>query len=110
MYFVIYEMMQFSLEGLFPLTLRCSLSLFLTSVTSIPWEFCGLIERNFALQSLNCRPLVLGFDMASALRAPVRRFATTALRTAAAEPASNSYGIRVSKAQGVVDTLTGGMS
>ncbi|EXJ60830.1 cysteine synthase [Cladophialophora yegresii CBS 114405] len=45
--------------------------------------------------------------MASALRTSVRRFATTAVRAAAAEPTVNAYGIRVSKAQGVVDTFAG---
>ena len=45
--------------------------------------------------------------MANALRGSIRRFATTATRAATAE-ATNSYGIRVSKAQGVVDQLTGG--
>ncbi|RVX71313.1 Cysteine synthase 1 [Exophiala mesophila] len=44
--------------------------------------------------------------MANALRGSIRRFATTATRAATAE-ATNSYGIRVSKAQGVVDQLTG---
>lgn len=45
--------------------------------------------------------------MANALRGSVRRFATTAVRAATAETV-NAYGIRVSKAQGVVDTLVGG--
>lgn len=45
--------------------------------------------------------------MANALRSSVRRFATTAARAATAETI-NAYGIRVSKAQGVVDTLVGG--
>ncbi|KAL6251820.1 Cysteine synthase 1 [Rhinocladiella similis] len=44
--------------------------------------------------------------MASALRTSVRRFATTAVRAAEAST-PNAYGIRVSKAQGVVDQLTG---
>ncbi|KAI1622071.1 cysteine synthase [Exophiala viscosa] len=44
--------------------------------------------------------------MASALRTSVRRFATTAIRAAAAET-PNAYGVRVSKAQGSVDQLVG---
>lgn len=47
--------------------------------------------------------------MANPLRVSVRRFATNALRAATTNAeAVNSYGIRVSKAQGVVDHLTGG--
>lgn len=46
--------------------------------------------------------------MANALRASVRRFTNTAVRAATADPV-NAYGIRVSKAQGVVDSLTGGI-
>ncbi|KAK5058527.1 Cysteine synthase 1 [Exophiala bonariae] len=44
--------------------------------------------------------------MANVLRNSVRRFATTAARAATAETV-NTYGIRVSQAQGVVDTLVG---
>ncbi|KEF63661.1 cysteine synthase [Exophiala aquamarina CBS 119918] len=44
--------------------------------------------------------------MANALRTSVRRLATTAVRAATAE-AVNAYGVRVSKAQGIVDTLVG---
>lgn len=46
--------------------------------------------------------------MANALRGSIRRFATSATRAATAAESVNSYGIRVSKAQGVVDQLTGG--
>jgi hypothetical protein len=49
--------------------------------------------------------------MANAFRMSIRRFATTAARAASAAteaPTPNAYGIRVSKAQGVVDQLTGG--
>jgi hypothetical protein len=45
--------------------------------------------------------------MANALKSSLRRFGTTAVRAATAE-AVNPYGIRVSKAQGYVDQLTGG--
>jgi hypothetical protein len=63
---------------------------------------------------LSCQP-----DMASPLRSTVRRLATTARRAAIAEATNtygrygesiNAYGIAVSKAQGVVDGLTGGKS
>lgn len=53
--------------------------------------------------------------MANVARSSLRRFATQTARKAAvsyAAPAAetaNPYGIRVSKAQGVVDTLVGGM-
>ncbi len=46
------------------------------------------------------------------LRLGVRRFASTALRaaeTAAQMEAPNAYGVRVSKAQGHVNGLVGGM-
>ena len=43
---------------------------------------------------------------ASGARTSVRRFGTSTIRTATAET-SNAYGIKVSKAQGVVDGLTG---
>jgi hypothetical protein len=56
--------------------------------------------------------------MAVALRSAVRRLATSALRAATAEATNvssgrisetvNAYGVGVSKAQGVVDGLTGG--
>jgi hypothetical protein len=57
--------------------------------------------------------------MAAPLRSTVRRLATSVRRAAAAEATNtygshgqsiNVYGIGVSKAQGVVDGLTGGMS
>ena len=57
--------------------------------------------------------------MALPLRSTVRRLATTARRAATAEATNaygrhgkdiNAYGIGVSKAQGVVDGLTGGKS
>jgi len=63
---------------------------------------------------LSCQP-----DMASPLRSTVRRLTTTARRAAIAEATNtygrhgesiNAYGIAVSKAQGVVDGLTGGKS
>ncbi|EHY54960.1 Cysteine synthase 1 [Exophiala dermatitidis] len=44
--------------------------------------------------------------MANVLKTSVRRFATTAVRAAATE-SINSYGVRVSQAQGFVDGLTG---
>lgn len=50
--------------------------------------------------------------MAGALRTTLLRgFSTTVLRTAAAATGEtiNSYGIGVSRAQGVVDGLTGGV-
>lgn len=40
-------------------------------------------------------------------RSSIRRFGTTALRAATAE-VPNAYGVRVSKAQGVVNGLTEG--
>lgn len=55
--------------------------------------------------------------MAVPLRSAVRRLATSALRAATAEATNgygrigetiNAYGVSVSKAQGVVDGLTGG--
>ena len=54
--------------------------------------------------SVHCQP---NLTMASTLRISARRFATSAVRAAAADT-TNAYGIKVSKAQGVVDQLTGG--
>lgn len=95
--------------------------------SKLPRSFANLlyesIKTEFAPSSRQAGQLSTGtdcifisyFEMATnALRNSVRRFATSAAKAASVETkaagveTANSYGVRVSRAQGVVDSMTGG--